>query len=236
MRHGVSLSNLPQPVNAFIHALASRNHRALAAAFAENAVLTDMSRRYHGEEIANWNDPLFFAPGTMIRPINSFRRGMTTTVTVVVCGGSPTVGATQPLQLECCFTIAKDKIASLTMTREKEPDVPAPVAEFIRATNTFDLDRLMATFADDAIVNDQLREFWGKAAIRKWAEREIIGERVTMYVVNVIQHYGTIIITANMDGDYDKRGLPDPFVLAFYIWVPAGKIVQLIILHNQRPD
>jgi len=39
-----------------------------------------------------------------------------------------------------------------------------------------------------------------------------------------------------MDGDYDKRGLPDPFVLAFYIWVPAGKIVQLIILHNQRSD
>lgn len=232
----MALSNLPKAVNAFIEAVRSRDHQALVATFTENAVLTDLSRRYHGEEIATWNDPHFFAPGTMIHPINLFKRGMMTTVAVVVSGGSPAVGATQLLQLECCFTITKDKISALTMTQEKEPDVPAPVAEFIRATNTFDIDRLMATFADDAVVNDQLREFWGKAAIRKWAEREIIGERVTMYVVNVIQHYGTIIITANMDGDYDKRGLPDPFVLAFYIWVPTSKIVQLIILHNQRSD
>jgi hypothetical protein len=78
----VALSNLPKPVNAFIDALRARDRRALTAAFAENAVLTDLSRRYHGKEIASWNDPLFFAPGTMIRPINSFRRGTMTTVTV----------------------------------------------------------------------------------------------------------------------------------------------------------
>jgi uncharacterized protein YijF (DUF1287 family) len=29
---------------------------------------------------------------------------------------------------------------------------------------SFDLERSMVTFADDALVNDQLRDYWGKSA------------------------------------------------------------------------
>jgi ketosteroid isomerase-like protein len=43
--------------------------------------------------------------------------------------------------------------------------LPPLVAAFVEATNSFDLERLMVTFADDALVNDQLRDYWGKAAI-----------------------------------------------------------------------
>jgi ketosteroid isomerase-like protein len=63
--------------------------------------------------------------------------------------------------------------------------LPRLVETYVAATNAFDLDRLLATFADDALVNDQLRDYWGKAAIREWAERDIIGERLTM---NVLRH------------------------------------------------
>src|SRR6202795_2336084 len=42
--------------------------------------------------------------------------------------------------------------------------LPRPVVAYVAATNAFDLDRLLATFADDALVNDQLRDYWGKAA------------------------------------------------------------------------
>jgi hypothetical protein len=38
----------------------------------------------------------------------------------------------------------------------------------------------MVTLADDALVNDQLRDYWGKAAIRRWAEQDIIGEKLTI--------------------------------------------------------
>jgi hypothetical protein len=34
-----------------------------------------------------------------------------------------------------------------------------PVAAYIAATDAFDLDRLLATFADDALVNDQLQDY-----------------------------------------------------------------------------
>ena len=111
--------------------------------------------------------------------------------------------------------------------------LPRPVAAYVAATNAFDLDRLLATFADDALVNDQLRDYWGKTAIREWAERDIIGERLTMNVVGVIEHYGNLILTANIDGDFDKRGLPEPLVLAFYFTPHDDQIVQLIILRNR---
>jgi hypothetical protein len=91
----------------------------------------------------------------------------------------------------------------------------------------------MATFAEDALVNDQLRDYWGRQAIREWAKRDIIGERLTMDVTKVVNHYGNFIVTANVDGNYDKRGLPDPLVLAFYFTTQRDLIVQLIILRNR---
>jgi hypothetical protein len=111
--------------------------------------------------------------------------------------------------------------------------LPPPVAAYVEATNSFEIERLLATFAEDALVNDQLRDYWGKSAIREWAKRDIIGERLTMNVTKVINHYGNCIVTANVDGDYDKRGLPDPLVLAFYFTTQSDLIVQLIILRNR---
>ena len=83
-------------------------------------------------------------------------------------------------------------------------------------------------------MNDQLREYWGKAAIKDWADRHVIGEHLTMYVVNVVEHYNHCIVAANVDGDYDKRGLPDPLMHTFYFCAQQGNIVQLIILRNER--
>ena len=92
----------------------------------------------------------------------------------------------------------------------------------------------MVTFADDALVNDQLRDYCGKAAIRDWAERDIIGERLTIAVTKVVRHYENFIVTADVDGNFDKRGLPDPLALAFYFTPHNEFIVQLIILRNRH--
>ena len=107
------------------------------------------------------------------------------------------------------------------------------MAAYVEATNSFDLEGLLVLFTDDALVNDQLCDYWGKQAIKEWAARDIIGERLTMQVVKIVEHYGHFIATANIDGNYDKRGLPDPLVLAFYFSAHGNQIVQLIILRNQ---
>jgi hypothetical protein len=113
------------------------------------------------------------------------------------------------------------------------PPLPPLVAAYVEATNSFDLERLLAAFADDALDNDQLRDYSGREAIREWAARDIIGQGLTMEVTSAIEHYGNFIITANVNGTFDKRGLPDPLVLAFYFTLHGDQIVQLIILRNR---
>jgi hypothetical protein len=111
--------------------------------------------------------------------------------------------------------------------------LPPPVAAYISASNLCDLDALLETFVDDALVNDQLVDYWGKEAITAWAIHDIIGERLTLKVVKTVRHYGQSIVTAHVDGLFDKRGLPTPLVLAFYFSSFGDKLVQLIILRNQ---
>jgi len=91
---------------------------------------------------------------------------------------------------------------------------------------------MIATFADDALVNDTHREFWGADAIRRWAAKEIVGDRVTLEVTEVIEHYGQTIVRGRYDGEYDKSNLPDELILTSYFTVRDGKIVSLIVIHN----
>lgn len=129
----------------------------------------------------------------------------------------------------------------MNFSREQIPDslqnlLPPPVAAYVAATNAFDSNALVACFEPGALVNDQLRDFWGVEAIRTWAECEVVGARMTMQVVNVVEHFGEIILTANVDGEFDKTGLPGVLSLAFHFSVRAARIVRLIILNNRVPD
>jgi ketosteroid isomerase-like protein len=113
------------------------------------------------------------------------------------------------------------------------PEVPAVVAEHIAAVNAFDTDRIMATFAPDAYVNDNRREIAGTDAIRKFVDKEFVGDRVTMEVREVVSHHGDIIVRARYDGDYDKSNLPGELVMSSYFSVRGDKIVSLTVIFNQ---
>jgi hypothetical protein len=110
----------------------------------------------------------------------------------------------------------------------------APVlAEHMAAVNAFDEDAIVATFADDALVNDAHREFRGVAAIRAWVARELVGDRVTVEVTEVLDHYGDTIVRGRYDGDFDKTHLPPgDLILTNYFTVRDGKIVTLIVVRN----
>ena len=110
--------------------------------------------------------------------------------------------------------------------------LPAPVARYIAATNAFDLEGIMATFADDALVNDHRCEFPDRAAIRGWAAREIVADRVTMDVVAGKRRGHSVAVRARIDGNFDKKGLPSPLFLDFYFSCSATHIEQLVIVFN----
>ena len=111
--------------------------------------------------------------------------------------------------------------------------LPPPVQGYVTASNAFDGDALIAWFAEDAFVNDARREFRGAEAIRRWLDREIIGDRVTMDVTSAVDHRGDVVVNAVMDGEYDKAGLPDPLVLTYYFTIRDDRIVRLIIIRNE---
>jgi SnoaL-like domain len=112
-------------------------------------------------------------------------------------------------------------------------DLPSPVSAYVEATNSFNLDGLTAVFDDEALVNDHREEFVGKRQIRAWAAREIIGDHVTMKVIDQRLLGNHVALKAEIDGDFDKKGLPSPFVLAFYFSVSGAKISALIIVNNK---
>jgi hypothetical protein len=108
------------------------------------------------------------------------------------------------------------------------------IAEHIKAVNAFDVDAVVATFAPDAYVNDNRREIKGIDAIRRWVQREMVGDKVTLDVREVVDHYGDIIVRAAYDGDYDKSRLPPgELIMSSYFSVRDGRIISLAIINNQ---
>jgi hypothetical protein len=110
------------------------------------------------------------------------------------------------------------------------------VAEHIRAVNDFDTDAIVATFADDAYVNDNRREIRGTDAIRLWVKKELVGDSVTIEPVEVLDHYGDTIVRGRYDGTYDKTNLPGDLVMSNYFSVRNGKIVSLAVIRNQPSE
>jgi hypothetical protein len=119
------------------------------------------------------------------------------------------------------------------MTNQLITALPPVVAEYTAAVNAFDDDRIVATFASDAYVNDDRREIWGIEAIRKFIAKEIVGDRVSMEVREVVDHYGDIIVRAKYEGDYDKTNLPEELIMTNYFSLRDGKIISLTIVYTQ---
>src|SRR5580700_3249839 len=117
--------------------------------------------------------------------------------------------------------------------RSMSTELPAIVAEHIAAVNDFDTDRIVATFAPDAYVNDNRREIWGTEAIRAFMAKEFVGDHVTMEVGEVLDHYGDMIVRARYEGTYDKSNLPDELILTSYFGVCDDKIISLTVIFNQ---
>ena len=111
--------------------------------------------------------------------------------------------------------------------------LPTVITEHIDAVNAQDLDRIVATFAPGALVNDARREFWGTDAIRAWAGKELVDDHISMEVTEVLTHDSQRIVRASYDGDFDRTNLPDEVILTNYFTVRDSAITTLIVIRNQ---
>lgn len=112
--------------------------------------------------------------------------------------------------------------------------MPAPVQDYFTAMNALDSAGMVGAFTSDGLVNDIQREFWGPEAIKRWANRENIGDKVVWTSFpDARAHHGDYIVSAAVDGEYDKTGLPDPLILTHYFSLEDDKITRLIIIGNK---
>jgi SnoaL-like domain len=120
------------------------------------------------------------------------------------------------------------------MPTELNPaQLTGPAAAYVAAVNAFDADAILSLFAADAYVNDARREIRGADAIRRWVEKEIVGDHVTMDVLEAVEHYGEIVLRSRYDGTFDKTNLPDELILTDYFRVVDNEIVSLTVIRNQ---
>jgi len=80
-------------------------------------------------------------------------------------------------------------------------DLPPPVRAAIDAANANDTSAFLACFPPDGVVDDWGREFVGHAEIRAWSDREFIGVKVNLEVVQVAIEDVTVVVTAQVGGD-----------------------------------
>lgn len=226
----MKLDHLPGPVFSLLEALRARQPSAMELAFAPDARVEVNDRTYIGEQVRHWEREIMASPDTDFILLSGSQEGSYTTLAVLINEGS--FEPSKNRSFTWVFQLENDTIASLKISQARDHGMPSSVASFIEAVNGQDLDAMMRTLSRDALVNDQLREFRGSPAIRGWAQAELISFMIRIDVVGATSDDTTCVVAANVDGTFDKRGLPDPLILSFYFSLKANNIVQLIILRN----
>ena len=97
-----------------------------------------------------------------------------------------------------------------------ELHIPPPIADFVKAVNEHNNEAFLAVFAENAVITDEGHKYQGIAAIKDWDDEKNTGANITMSPVEITERAGKIILTSEMDGNFDKTGLPVPFLMDLY--------------------
>jgi ketosteroid isomerase-like protein len=104
-------------------------------------------------------------------------------------------------------------------------DMPEIVTQFFEADGRNDVDALLGTFANDAVVEDEHARHEGKDAIRRWW---IAAKNASQYVAEPLDAKGdddTVHVRARISGTFPGS----PITLTHNFTLEDGKIVRLEI-------
>ncbi|NNC11605.1 nuclear transport factor 2 family protein [Planctomonas sp. JC2975] len=103
--------------------------------------------------------------------------------------------------------------------------LPTPIQRFIDATNRGDTEAFVASFTEDAYLNDWGREFEGRSGVRSWDSTDNIGVRAHFDPVSAHpgDQDGEYVVTLTVTGDgFNGTG---PFLFT----IRDGLISRLVI-------
>jgi hypothetical protein len=108
--------------------------------------------------------------------------------------------------------------------------LPKSIETYFHAINIYDSGLFSECFTEDAVVEDEGKEYHGLATIKEWIEESNNKLQVKTEVNNVVEQNDKIVVTAKIDGNFDKTGFPDPLLLDFHFTIKEDKIAGLTIL------
>ena len=110
------------------------------------------------------------------------------------------------------------------------------IANFIKAFNNHDTEMLLKLLNDTAVIHDEGHDYRGISEIKNWYEEKAIASKVTLEPIKAVEQNGKTIVTAKVDGDFDKTGLPDPLILDFHFTIDANRVVGLSIHFSETRE
>ncbi|MCC6235324.1 MAG: nuclear transport factor 2 family protein [Verrucomicrobiales bacterium] len=105
--------------------------------------------------------------------------------------------------------------------------LPRPIEAYVQAINSHDPEALARCFDPNAVANDVSREFRGLSEIMTWARREIFAVQVTLELMGVKEEGGQTVLTARIEGTFDRTGLPDPLIMEHALTLAGDRILSL---------
>lgn len=109
------------------------------------------------------------------------------------------------------------------------PELPPIIARYFDAMHGGDAEALAAVFAPDATVTDEGQTHHGRAEIVRWRESANARYRVTVTPESLRQGDAQTVVTALVEGDFPKAGLPDPLRLDYLFGLADGLVSSLAI-------
>jgi len=100
-----------------------------------------------------------------------------------------------------------------------------PVANYIAAANTQDIEAVTAIFSEGAVVRDEGQNRQGISAIRQWAVEVSKKYHPTVEALDVAQSDGKTILSGRVSGDFPGS----PIDLRYVFTLNGGKIERLEI-------
>ena len=97
-----------------------------------------------------------------------------------------------------------------------ELPIKKPISDFVTAVNEHNNKAFLAVFAENAVITDEGNEYQGIGAIKDWDDEKNTGANITLSPIEITERNGKTILTAEVDGNFDKTGLPDPFLMDLY--------------------
>lgn len=105
--------------------------------------------------------------------------------------------------------------------------IPKPIADFVKAIDERDTGAFLGVFTENAVITDEGHQYHGINAIKAWSDEKNIGAEITLTPVEAVERGGKTILTVEVNGSFDKTGLPDPFLMDLYFTVDRSSITAL---------